>query len=429
MMRFTSRLGRPYLAVFLATAWALLLCAVTWPGRADAQKPRKALERDQVIELLESGVTPTRVAELARDYGIAFEITEEVETQLRDAGATDELLATLRELASHPAAPPAPDTGAAVLLIEATPGGAEAYIDDEPVGTTSSEGRLKLSKLSPGAHRVRISLRGFRDYEQSVQLVPGQTVTVAASLQSSAGASSSPNPLAGSPGTASPPAPEMASLGAAVAARNPSGAPGLYIQQVVPGGPADKAGLRPGYTILTVGGRRVTEFDQLQRVLASHQPGDVVDITYSDGQAARGSTRVQLVSRSTLSFPPQSPAQPASGGGVNPLAGAATAIANVARFSVAHDHGGGGANYCLGELLIGNGRIAFRSANGAHSFDFPLSELRDAKKNAVYLAMLGGFHIRFKKEGNFNFVALNAAGQPQAPDDLLMAITHAAGGQ
>jgi hypothetical protein len=99
MMHFTSRLGRPYLATFLATAWALLLCAVIWPGRADAQKPRKALERDQVIELLESGVAPTRVAELARDYGIAFEITEQVETQLRDAGATDELLATLRELA------------------------------------------------------------------------------------------------------------------------------------------------------------------------------------------------------------------------------------------------------------------------------------------------------------------------------------------
>jgi hypothetical protein len=328
-MSFTFRSSRLYPVTFLATASALLLCAVIWPGRADAQKPRKALERDQVIELLESGVAPTRVAELARDYGIAFEISEQVETQLRDAGATDELLATLRELAPHLAAPSASGTGAAVLLIEATPGGAQAYIDDEPVGTTSQQGRLRLSKLSPGAHRVRLSLRGFRDYEQSVQLVPGQTVTVAANLQSSSGASSSPNPLAAPASTASQSPPAMGS----------------------------------------------------------------------------------------------------AGGSPNPLAGAQPAMANVARFSVAHDHGGGGANYCMGELLVGNGRIAFRSVNGDHSFDFPLSELKEAKKNSVYLSMLGGFHIRFKKEGNFNFVSLNAAGQPQPPDDLLTTIAHAAGGQ
>jgi hypothetical protein len=98
-------------------------------------------------------------------------------------------------------------------------------------------------------------------------------------------------------------------------------------------------------------------------------------------------------------------------------------------FPVAHDHGSGGTDYCVGEILIGNGRIAFRGANNAHSFDYPLSELKDAKRNAVYLAHLGGFHIRFKKKGNYNFVSLNAAGQPQSPEELIMAIAHAVGAE
>lgn len=324
-MRFVFGCRRPLVAFIGATTSAALLCVAIQPARAEVQKARKPLQRDQVIELLESGVTPLRVGELARDYGVAFEITDQVESQLRYAGATDDLLRTLRQLAPRPPAAPAGATGAAVLLIQATPGGAQTYIDDEPVGTTSAEGRLKLSRLAPGPHRVRLSLRGYRDYEQNVELVTGQTITVSASLESSAGASSSPNPLAAPVGTASQPPPDTGSLG----------------------------------------------------------------------------------------------------GSPNPLAGAQPAVANVARFSVAHDHGSGGADYCLGELLIGNGRIAFRSANGVHSFDFPISDLKGAKRNAVYLALLGGFHIRFKKQGNYNFVSLNAAGQPQPPDELLMAIAHA----
>jgi hypothetical protein len=256
-------------------------------------------------------------------------MTAQVEAQLSDAGATEELLAILRQLAPRPATRPTAGTGAAILLIEATPGGAQAYIDDEPMGTTSSAGRLKLTKLSPGTHRVRLSLRGFRDYEQTVQLVSGQAVTVAANLESSAAANGSSNPLAAPAGT-------------------------------------------------------------------------------------------------TSQFPP---AVGSSGSNSNPLAGAQPMATNVARFTVAHDHGGGGANYCMGELLVGNGRIAFRSANGIHSFDFPLSELKDAKRNAVYLSMLGAFHIRFKKEGNFNFVSMNAAGQPQPPDEILAAIARAVGGE
>jgi formylglycine-generating enzyme required for sulfatase activity len=60
--------------------------------------------------MLKGDVPPNRVAELARDRGIDFEITAEVEGLLRQAGATDELIAALRELAPRGAVstPPAP---------------------------------------------------------------------------------------------------------------------------------------------------------------------------------------------------------------------------------------------------------------------------------------------------------------------------------
>ena len=57
------------------------------------------------------------------------------------------------------------------------------YVDDEPVGTTSQQGRLKLTQLTPGRHSVRISMSGFQDYEETITLAGGQVTTVAATLQ------------------------------------------------------------------------------------------------------------------------------------------------------------------------------------------------------------------------------------------------------
>jgi hypothetical protein len=86
-----------------------------------------------------------------------------VESDPGQAGATDELLSLLRRLA--------PKT--ATLLIESSPGGAHVYVDDEPWGTTSTEGRLKLTTLSPGQHRVRLSLDGYKDDSRDVALAAG----------------------------------------------------------------------------------------------------------------------------------------------------------------------------------------------------------------------------------------------------------------
>ena len=149
-----------------------------------AQKSEKPLSKSDVIDLLQGDVPPARVAEVARSHGIAFQVDPATEKDLRDARADDDLIKVLRELAPKPPAEPAaplaapPPPTPPVLLIVAMPGGAQVYVDDEPMGKTSPEGRMKLSTLPPRKHTVRLSLDGYLDQEESVELAEGATVDV-----------------------------------------------------------------------------------------------------------------------------------------------------------------------------------------------------------------------------------------------------------
>ena len=86
----------------MAVTAVVLLSSSLLPLSLEAQTSRKALTKNEVIELLESSVPPARVEQLARQYGLAFSLTPDVETELRDAGATDELVDALRSLVPKP---------------------------------------------------------------------------------------------------------------------------------------------------------------------------------------------------------------------------------------------------------------------------------------------------------------------------------------
>jgi hypothetical protein len=64
-----------------------------------------------------------------------------------------------------------------VLVIQSTPGGVQVYVDDEFLGTTSPEGRLKISTLKPGRHTLRVSLGGISYGEGQFSLATGKSVT------------------------------------------------------------------------------------------------------------------------------------------------------------------------------------------------------------------------------------------------------------
>jgi serine/threonine-protein kinase len=185
--------------------------------------------------------------------------------------------------------PPAPpkSSGPPILLIEATPGDARVYIDDESAGITSPKGRLKITTLSPGAHRVRLAHRSFQDHEETVRLTSGETTLVASNLQA---ADTTPvQALAKPAATITNPTATVSVapgyLGVRAVEHQPAGSRGVVILDTAPGGPADRAGLKPNDTILSIGGRRLRAPQDLQAAMASHKAGETVEVIWSSGSS------------------------------------------------------------------------------------------------------------------------------------------------
>jgi predicted metalloprotease with PDZ domain len=50
------------------------------------------------------------------------------------------------------------------------------------------------------------------------------------------------------------------------------------VERVLPGGPADKAGLEPGDRLRTLAGKKVATLDDVRKALGSHKPGDKLKV-------------------------------------------------------------------------------------------------------------------------------------------------------
>jgi hypothetical protein len=431
-------------AALLAICAAILVSALAvLPLALAAQKTGKAMAKNDIIGLLEAGVDSAKVGDAAQDFGITFEMNAETEAQLRDLGADDKLIALLKRIApkgpttTRPKPTPPPVASPPVLMVEVTPGGAQVYVDDEPVGTTSQSGRLKLSQLQPGAHTVRVSHAGYSDLEQSVNLAAGETANVSATLQGIPApvtpnpvtpSGDSRNPLAGGGGAQGSATGEPGSLGVMVARETPGGGQGAYITAVAPSSPAEQAGLRPGHTVVSVNGQAISTPQALLEMINRAHAGDYLQIAYNDGSRVQW-TRARLAPRSSIVPPPAQNLPPSAGSlvggvtnpGVTPPQNTQPALPTVT-YNALHDHGSGGQDYCSGVLTIGGGRILYRGNNTAHTFNFGLDEVKEAKKNGVYLVALGAFHIRLKSGPNYNFVVVGPGGQHQSPDEVLRVI-------
>jgi formylglycine-generating enzyme required for sulfatase activity len=154
--------------------FAALIFGITFCTAYLCAQERKPLTKDEIVGLLKGDVVPQRVAELAQENGIDFAITPEVESELRQAGATDGLLATLRDLASKRAKP-------AQIIVETSPA-AQVYLDDIFRGQASPEGRLVIANPTPGKHTLRVSLPKKMVYETPVTVAAGQVSNVQAKL-------------------------------------------------------------------------------------------------------------------------------------------------------------------------------------------------------------------------------------------------------
>lgn len=74
-----------------------------------------------------------------------------------------------------------PETGA--IAINSTPTGATVYLDGT---STSKTTNVVLDSIEPGDHTVKLTLEGYDDYEDTVTVTEGDTVTVNATLVANA---------------------------------------------------------------------------------------------------------------------------------------------------------------------------------------------------------------------------------------------------
>ncbi|MDP9267519.1 MAG: PEGA domain-containing protein, partial [Acidobacteriota bacterium] len=91
----------------------------------------------------------------------------------------------LDQIAFRPGAvTPVPLIVNAALRVVTQPHGAQLYLDDVPKGVTSeSEGRLVLEDVAAGSHRVRLTAAGFKEWNKTVNVTPGDTLAVEAALE------------------------------------------------------------------------------------------------------------------------------------------------------------------------------------------------------------------------------------------------------
>ncbi len=76
------------------------------------------------------------------------------------------------------------------------------------------------------------------------------------------------------------------------AAKEAGTSDGLYVNGVVPGGPADKAGLQEGDIITELDGKPATGPSQLQALTLTHRAGDTVSVTYERNGQSHNTTIV-----------------------------------------------------------------------------------------------------------------------------------------
>ena len=146
-----------------------------------AQKGKPLAVKD-VMELLKGSVPSSEIARVVEQNGISFHMFDELESQFRKAGATDELIDALNKASKPPETPPtAPATG--MLKVQSQPGEAQVYVNDEPKGMTASSGELRLSGLAPGSYRLRVTLEGYKTWENSVSVTAGETVEAFVTLE------------------------------------------------------------------------------------------------------------------------------------------------------------------------------------------------------------------------------------------------------
>jgi formylglycine-generating enzyme required for sulfatase activity len=162
--------------MLLKSLIALLLLLAVAGQSARPQEAAKPLSEFQVMELVKAGMDSAELTQWVKQHGIDFEVTDGYVQELRKAGAPEKFIQVLRA-AARPSAVTQHQVEAAAavmtgLLVMTSPN-AEVFLDGESRGHANAQGELAM-RAKPGAHRLKVSLAGRKDFEQSLTLAGGQ---------------------------------------------------------------------------------------------------------------------------------------------------------------------------------------------------------------------------------------------------------------
>jgi len=94
-------------------------------------------------------------------------------------------------------------------------------------------------------------------------------------------------------------------------------------------------------------------------------------------------------------------------------------------WAVAHDHGDTFQTFCLGKLYVTADKIGYTNDGNIHTWEVPISAVKEAAKNAIYASEKKAFHVRLTTGTNYNFIAVNDQLQYLDADSLLITIQKA----
>lgn len=97
-----GRVQIPSLAAGVALLLLLVVVVIVDNPPTLCQSGPTPLSKNDILELLTGSVSAEKVAEMAKDRKIDFEVTPEVEKELHDAGADDLLVNVLHDVAPQP---------------------------------------------------------------------------------------------------------------------------------------------------------------------------------------------------------------------------------------------------------------------------------------------------------------------------------------
>lgn len=149
---------------------------------AQAKKP---ITKDGLVEAIRlKGFTTKELVKQIETRGVSFEMTSEIEAEMRGAGAQPELIEAARAN-YRPASPfeqtPQLPKGTGALTINSTMAGCQVFLNGVSRGVTNTDGTLRLP-LKAGRYKVVLKKENYEEQERSVIVASGAEAVESFSL-------------------------------------------------------------------------------------------------------------------------------------------------------------------------------------------------------------------------------------------------------